>query len=43
LQRNPFRIFIHPSEAVEAIIIQNGFKRLFYHRTWIWQVALYAR
>ena len=43
LQRNPFRIFIHPSEAVEAIIIQNGFKRLFYHRTWIWQVALFAR
>ena len=43
LQRNPFRIFIHPSEAVEAIIIQNGFKRLFYQRTWIWQVALFAR
>jgi len=43
LQRNPFRIFIHPSEDVEAIIIQNGFKRLFYHRTWVWQVALYAR
>ncbi len=43
LQRNPFRVFIHPSEAVEAIIIQNGFKRLFYQRTWIWQVAVYTR
>ncbi len=43
LQRNPFRVFVHPSEAVEAIIIRNGFKRRFYQRTLIWQVVVYAR
>ena len=36
-------VFAHPSEAVEAIIIQNGFKRLFYQRTLIWQVVVYIR
>jgi hypothetical protein len=43
LQKNPFRVFIHPSESVEAIIIRNGFKRRFYKRTLVWQVIVYAR
>lgn len=43
LQRNPFRVFIHPSEAVEAIIMRSGFKRSFYRRTLLWQVVVYVR
>ncbi len=43
LQRNPYRAFIHPSEAVESIIIRRGFKRSSYKRTLAWQVVLYMR
>ncbi len=43
LRRNPFRVFIHPTEAVEAIIQANGLKRCFYQTTWVWQVVVYAR
>jgi 2-polyprenyl-3-methyl-5-hydroxy-6-metoxy-1,4-benzoquinol methylase len=43
LQRNPFRIFPHPSQVVEAMIKANGLVRRYYHRTLAWQVAVYAR
>lgn len=43
LQKNPFRTFTHPTQAVEAIVHQSGLKRRFYRRTLIWQVVVYAR
>jgi magnesium-protoporphyrin O-methyltransferase len=42
LRRTPFRVFIHPTEAVEAIIQANGLKRCFYQTTWFWQVVVYV-
>jgi magnesium-protoporphyrin O-methyltransferase len=43
LQRRNFRLFIHPTEAVEAVIRENGLERRFYRKTLIWQVIVYGR
>lgn len=43
LQRSSFRFFVHPTQAIEAIINANGLKRHFYHTGAFWQVILYAR
>ncbi len=43
LRRNPFRVFVHRPEAVEAVIQGNGLKRRFYAQTFVWQVVVYAR
>jgi magnesium-protoporphyrin O-methyltransferase len=43
LRRNPFRIFPHPTPAVEALISNSGLKRRFYRQTLVWQVAVYSR
>jgi magnesium-protoporphyrin O-methyltransferase len=43
ITRNPFRIFVHPHEAVEAILSRKGFKKRFFHHDILWQVAVYTR
>ena len=43
LRRNPFRIFLHPTEAVDAAVRSNGLKQCFYQKTSMWQVVLYER
>lgn len=43
LRRNPFRIFIHDSAAVDAAAAANGLKRTFYRRTILWQIVVYER
>jgi magnesium-protoporphyrin O-methyltransferase len=43
LQRTPFRIFSHSTQAVEDLITSRGLKRAFYRRTMIWQVIVYTR
>jgi magnesium-protoporphyrin O-methyltransferase len=43
IQRNPYRAYIHATEAVEALIMGEGLKRRFHKRTLAWQVALFAR
>lgn len=40
---NPFRIFLHPTEAVDAAVRSNGFIRCFYHEAAMWLVVLYER
>jgi 2-polyprenyl-3-methyl-5-hydroxy-6-metoxy-1,4-benzoquinol methylase len=42
LQKNPFRIFPHPTREVEEMIRENGFKRRFHFHKLIWQVVVYA-
>ena len=42
VRRNPFRIFIHSTDAVDAVVLRNGLERCFYHKTAIWQVVVYA-
>jgi len=43
LQRTSFRVFLHPTEAVEAILRANGWQRCFYQTHGVWQVVLYSR
>lgn len=43
LQKNPYRGFVHPTRAVEAIINHSGFKHRFTRATLLWQVAVYSR
>ncbi|MFQ5937342.1 MAG: class I SAM-dependent methyltransferase [Acidiferrobacterales bacterium] len=43
LTRSPFRAFSHPTEAVEAVVLNSGLRQLFYYKTFVWQVVLYSR
>ncbi len=43
ITRNPFRIFVHSRQAVEAILIGKGFSQRFFHHGFLWQVVVYAR
>jgi magnesium-protoporphyrin O-methyltransferase len=43
LFRYPFRFWVHPTRAIETQIREAGFERIYLHRGWIWQVALYER
>ena len=43
LQRNPYRFFVHSSEAVDTVIRERNLARIFYHKTFFWQIAVYER
>lgn len=43
IRRNPFRAFVHPTEAVDAMVRGNGLERRFYRKAGMWQVVVYAR
>jgi magnesium-protoporphyrin O-methyltransferase len=43
LFKNPYRMFVHPTEKVERLIKRSGLRRIFYKTTWLWQVAVYSR
>jgi magnesium-protoporphyrin O-methyltransferase len=43
MSRNPFRAFVHPTEAVEARVRSHGFERSYHARWTIWQVAVFTR
>lgn len=39
----PFRVFLHPPEAVDAAIRRQGLEPRFRRRTFFWHVAVYGR
>ena len=43
LRRNPFRVFVHPTSEVDAIVRRNGLAPRFQRKTLAWQVVVYAR
>jgi magnesium-protoporphyrin O-methyltransferase len=43
LRRNPFRVFLHPTEAVDAVLRGNGLVQRFCGKTLVWQVMVYQR
>jgi len=43
LQREPYRFFAHPNQAVDALIRRQGLVPRFYRKTLLWQVAIYGR
>ena len=42
-RRSSFRTYLHPTDAIEAVVRSNGLKRRFYRQTALWQVAVYGR
>lgn len=42
-QHNPFRVFVHSTEAIEGLVLSQGFERVFFETKGTWQVCLYAR
>jgi magnesium-protoporphyrin O-methyltransferase len=43
MTRNPFRTFIHPTQAVDKLVRDNGLQQRFYKTSGPWQVVVYAR
>ena len=43
MRGNPFRIFAHPTQTVEALIQSNGLKKTFARNDFIWQVSVFSR
>lgn len=43
LRRNPFRVFMHPTREVEALIQGAGLRQTYHRKTLYWQVAVYTR
>jgi 2-polyprenyl-3-methyl-5-hydroxy-6-metoxy-1,4-benzoquinol methylase len=43
IQRNPFRVFVHSTEAVEGLISSKGFERIFYDVKGTWQISVYEK
>lgn len=41
--RTPFRGFVHRTESVDAEVRRHGLKKVFFRKTIVWQVVLYAR
>src|SRR3990172_9674266 len=42
LRRTPFRVFLHPTAAVEAVIAGHGLKKSFHRNRGLWQVVLFS-
>jgi hypothetical protein len=42
-RNNPFRIFAHPTRAVDAVVRGNGLERQFCAKSGLWQVVVYGR
>ena len=43
LQRTPFRVFVHPSATVDALIQGAGLRPRYHRNAGLWQVSVYAR
>ena len=43
LKRTAFRVFIHPHDEIDRKIRSFGFERRYSAKTFVWQVAIYAR
>ncbi|MGZ3601128.1 MAG: class I SAM-dependent methyltransferase [Ktedonobacterales bacterium] len=43
LRRDPFRVFVHPTEAVDALIRGSGLVQRYHRTAGAWQVVVYAR
>ncbi len=43
LVRNPFRVFVHPVEKMDALLRAEGMQRVSLNRLFVWEVALYQR
>ncbi len=43
LRRDPFRVFLHPVEEMDALLRREGLERVSRRRLLVWEMALYQR
>ena len=43
LRKDPFRVFLHPINEMDALLNENGFKRIAMRRLFVWEMALYQK
>jgi 2-polyprenyl-3-methyl-5-hydroxy-6-metoxy-1,4-benzoquinol methylase len=43
LRKDPFRVFIHPIDEINALLNAQGFQQISMKRLFIWEMALYQR
>lgn len=43
VRRNPFRFFVHSSQLVDSIALDNGLRKHSHKQTGFWQVVVYVR
>ena len=43
IQRIPFRVYMHPTDKVDATVRSHGFEQRFYDKAGPWQVMVYER
>lgn len=43
LRRDPFRVFIHPIQEIDNLLVAQGFKRVSENKLVAWEMALYQR
>jgi hypothetical protein len=43
IQKDPFRIFLHPISEMDSLLRREGFERVDLHRLFVWEMALYQR
>jgi magnesium-protoporphyrin O-methyltransferase len=43
LRKDPFRVFLHPISEMDSLLRKEGFERVYLHRLFVWEMALYKR
>jgi len=43
LQKDPFRMFLHPIVEMDSLLKKEGFERVTLRRLFVWEMALYQR
>ncbi|MGZ9225700.1 MAG: class I SAM-dependent methyltransferase [Anaerolineales bacterium] len=43
LRKDPFRVFLHPVNEMDALLKAEGFQRVSMRRLFVWEMALYRR
>jgi magnesium-protoporphyrin O-methyltransferase len=43
LRKDPFRVFVHPVGEMEALLNNEGLRRMSTRRWFVWEMALYQR
>lgn len=43
LRRDPFRVFIHPIQEIDNLLVTQGFQRVAGNKLFVWEMALYQK
>lgn len=43
LEKDPFRVFLHPIPEMDMLLKREGFERVFLRRLFVWEMALYRK